>query len=733
MAESEDRVLRIRFVGDVGDLERQLDRVEQRASRVRIGSGGGGSSLPSGPGSVSPAPGRLDDLYETRYENRLVKDLSQQRRAIERAQERELRAAQRAAEAEERRAAQVEARVNRNWDAAQFSQFKAGERIAKRASDEEIRWMNSQADRYKRNLAANESRYSRNVELAQFAQFKQDEKEAARIQNENDAARRGTPYTGQLDTSGGGGRLEGMLFRRFVIGAGVVAGRDVLDAYARRLNVQDAAPFQTPNQQVQSLLSEAESESGGVGGLFWRAVSASRDTFNLKRFSPVEAARDLRTELQRESAQDAETAAIGRTRTGQLGNQSLAASVMGDQYTAKLLAIESERQQGLTGATEAWAALNKVHSQMAGSVFTTLTGQANTRAALAVQQANIERDASIEQMGIAGYAASLRGNQRDDAQLIDQQLRNSARENLEGDDATRTALSRQNRAEELATRQDIQRNRDLRQIGYGATTAAARFRGSNNTYAAEQVELAAAAEKAFGDAPQGEKLQAWLAADAQRQAAWSISDRVLGNQVTQARARVEQAQAEFSGNKLQASLIGIEAQRQTALQALPAAGQGGPFEAQFNLLRQQVNAQAQADTQLATKQDANSRWLVNQQLQNQVDVSKLLADRREKSAQATEIQESSQLQSQRFLREGGPDSRANARLALQTGINREQAFLSELELTQYGGARSFQDIGPGGIGAGNRNGDRTKEDINKGMDAVRQAITDLKNALLGVQ
>lgn len=676
MAEEKTRTLRLVFVGDVSEIDRQLDRIEQRAGRIGVGGGTGGFSVARGPlPAVGGPPSPLRD--EPSDWRSAFASMRQGEDRVNRAKEREARAAERIAEVAERQAADAE-RLYRSVGSSGI----AGSRGRSRGKG-------------------------------------------------------GLPPSIPLPAYEGGPSILNTISRRIAVGAVISGFREAAGVYTNRLNAQDAAQFQMPNEKVASLLAEAEAQNSGLAGMFYRANEWAVNnlpkwgtqlaSWYYRNYNPLSAIRELRSAEQKDRAQQAEFGASSRVQVGGLQNQSLSAASFGDQYKAKLSEIEAGRESERFAAFQQWQALNHAHVPGAAATYKTLLGQADTHASLQAAIATRGRAAALSDAATRTYVAGLHASQRDDAEAIGQHLLNQGAEDLIGDDPLRGAMAAQHRSEEAAAWAEVLRKRDGRSWGYATTRRVAGAIRNRDPFEAQQAQAEEDRARAMRDAPAGEKMQAWDASSSKMRADFWEHYREVSSSQDQMAVRLKQMQFLLQGDRLGATLAGIAGAREEAIARIPST-QGGLFGPMYNYLRQQANAYYNSEEMLARKEDADKRWSQTQFLRDREKVTDFEAQGKDKTARAQQIMLDAERQAQAIRRAGGPNAQEDARLTIKTAINEEKTFLRQLQLEQYGGnnSRSGQGYGMGGIGAGNNNMKNGVESILKGIESVKAAIDQLR-------
>lgn len=291
--------------------------------------------------------------------------------------------------------------------------------------------------------------------------------------------------------------------------------------------------------------------------------------------------------------------------------------------------------------------------------------------------------------------------------------------------------------------EDFEHKRDIgiKMIGLKGQAQSARFAGARDSLMSNLAgQFAGMQANRLATQDQGREVQGATFERDFAQMARTIADAVHG--LTQMnRANYGQASINrllLGGDTRQAGIEGIELQRR---QDLDNAGNG----IMGWLRRGGINQRANSQIDLFTKKfDLNEKYEI-QRLESQRDQMQLRAETKEKSATAKGIEDNATLQSKQAMEEasnidqtkaGGKEAydraRKRARLALQTGIATEQNYLRELELQAFGRPESGQGIGKGGIGAGNQNYPLGQERLGPGIKAVKDAIDALTKQLMGV-
>jgi 3-methyladenine DNA glycosylase Mpg len=188
-----------------------------------------------------------------------------------------------------------------------------------------------------------------------------------------------------------------------------------------------------------------------------------------------------------------------------------------------------------------------------------------------------------------------------------------------------------------------------------------------------------------------------------------------------------QNRALLTGNTLAAQRLGITAQRDAALRALPNNFLFNNFFGGAER-RAGINQQAQSEIELATEQDRLQNLAITGGLRNQTGVSALLADRKPIEASAYGLVSNARLQASL---QKGPNASLNRFLILQNTAN--QAKILENEIV-YGGAAEVIASGYGGSRAA-RNEQafyHPADDTTSITKAIQTLNADVNNSVFGI-
>ena len=685
----EERVLVIKFVGDVSDPERSLDRLEDRASRgIRVAGGRGGfaepgvfSSAPRGYGAGASSEA-LSERFELRYQNRLAADLAR----TERARERESRAAERAAAAEEKRAQAAE---------------RAAERVAQRTS----------------------SRVERNFEATEFAQFRQgvrEQERAARDQSRQVQGYRDLFYRTRRqladDGEGGGGRNVGdYLFRRVVLGAALYGGGRLIEGVqqygeAQALAGNDPLAQFKATEQFRKTVASSVPFLGAVADFL-------ADPFGRQSTG---------TALQIQGAEAGDALSSVRAANAEARirlSDAAAAASQPTQYGRQRESIEANFRD----------TARRIHERERSEQAAAQKTEDNRRAVIEQQFQEDTQPFSAgtgagPDAGAAARYAAAEARRRTGIQTLNREI---------GSMHSRIGLTF---GGEFQSAEDIQKGQ-LREIDAGPARQLEALRGQTqalNLQAQNRpFEATLAAQRSAGTVQmmgaQTPEIANAIAIKNVQELFETIAKfmREVGsiNRGNFGAAAVNRLI--IAGDERAAGIERINQAKADELGKLPAGVVG-------DALRPGIEAKYRTEQDVFTKQFDIQRSLENQSMMDRETVARQMALGHERSARGIEIRERAEEEASGFQQRGGPDAQRRARLALQTGLYEEQSYLRQLKMQTEGYGASGQNIGLGGIGAGfgqhgARGGGQGPEPLINAIEKVQEEIKQLRMELKGIE